>query len=293
MIGKMRNKTIPIALLSLGVLAGCGRRVGLEYKFNEGDVLRYWQITSGRVETTRADGRPRAMDYEREEYYTITIGEVDRRGTARASVAVEAVVGRGDEREFLDFSDRPILMTVSRRGEMEAANREEAEAVFRELGMPRYSPQFFPVLPERRVRAGDTWSHEVETTNLLFELPPVTVEWENRMLDREKTAEAEVVAFRTRERTVIPLQEGDSLQPRAEVSVRDFDSTLEFVTYFDRERGRPVRITGEVDGSETRAFRRVLEGWERSWEVEIKKELLFELVEATAEAYEVWREQHR
>lgn len=289
----MKTRLILSGLLCLGVLAGCGRRVRIEYKFNEGDVLRYRQFTTGRVETTRADGQPRAMDYEREDYYTITIGEVAGRGTVWASVAVEAVVGRRGEREFLDFRDRPILMTVNRRGEMEVANREEAEAVFRELGLPRFSPQFFPVLPERRVRGGDTWSHEVETTNLLFELPPVTVQWETRMLDREETVEAGVVVFLTRERTLIPLQEGDSLRPRAEVSVRDFGSTLEFVTYFDRAKGRPTRITGEVDGREKRAYRRVLEGWERSWEVEVKKELRFEMVEAAAEEYEAWREKHR
>ncbi len=291
----MRKSLILVSLLSLSLVLGCtGKRVKLEYKVKKGDVLRYKEITTGKVEFKMAERKPEITNLRRETYYTMEIEDIDNKRVAQASMTIEAVTEKekdGEETsEFFDFSNRPILIKIRKQGEIEVKNWEECKAIFKELEMPSVNLQLSPTLPERKVRVGDTWAYEGEMTYLFFDLSPIDIKLENKVMGFEKIAGDDCVKILTTEKTAIPIQKGKDVWYKAEITIKDFDLNKEFITYFAYDRGRPVKMEGKITGGEKRIYKRLRKGKEQSWETDVQKELLIVSTEARAEEYKDWKE---
>jgi len=304
---RMKIISISIVMVSLIIIGGLfvvsqlsKKRVRLEYKVKKGDILQYKQIqTQGKIEFKTAYRLPKIVDVKRETYFTIKIKDVDNKGMAQASMTIKAVIEKENNgektSEFLDFSNRPILMNISKPGKTEVENWEECKAIFKELKMSSVAVQFSPILPEKKVKVGDTWTYEEEMSSLLFDLPPIDVKLENKVMGFEKIAGDDCVKILTRQKTVIPIQKGKvsipGLTGQVKVTIKDFDLNKEFITYFAYDKGRPVRMEGTITGGEKRIYQRIKKGKERSWETDVKYEFTFILTEATAEEYEAWKEE--
>ncbi|MBU4310612.1 tetratricopeptide repeat protein [bacterium] len=291
----MRKSLILVSLLSLSLVLGCaGKRVKLEYKVKKGDVLRYKQITTGQIEFKITNRKPKITNLRRETYYTTKIEDIDDKGVAQASMTIEAVTEKeknGEKTsEFFDFSNRPILMKITKQGETEVKNWEDCKAIFKELEMPSVVVQFSPTLPEKKVRVGSTWIDDEKMTYLFFDLSPIDIKLENKLMGFEKIAGDDCVKILTTEKTAIPIQKGKDSWYKAEVTIKDFNLNKEFTTYFAYDKGRPVNLEGKITGGEKRIYQRIKDGKEQSWETDVKKELSIVSTEVTAEEYKVWKE---
>ncbi|MCK4648253.1 tetratricopeptide repeat protein [bacterium] len=291
----MKKFLILVSLLSLSLIFGCaGKRVKLEYKVKKRDVLRYKQITTGQIELKMANKKPKITNIKKETYYTMKIENIDDKGVAQASMTIEEIMEQeknGEETsEFLDFSNRPILMEITKQGRTEVKNQKECKAIFKELEMPSVVVQFSPILPEKRVRVGSTWTDEVEMTYLFFDLPPIDIKLENKLMGFEKIAGDDCAKILTTQKTAIPIQKGKDSWYKAEITIKDFDLNKEFITYFAYDKGRPVKMEGKIVGGEKRIYKRIRKGKEQSWETDVKKELSIISIEATAEEYKTWKE---
>ena len=312
-IKKSRMKIIGISTVMVGLIIIGGlfvvsqlskERIRLEYKVKKGDILQYKQIqTQGKIEFKTAYRKPKIVDIKRETYFTIKIKDVDNKGMAQASMTIKAVIE--DEKngektsEFFDFSNRPILMKISKQGKTEVENWEECKAIFKELKMSSIAVQFSPILPAKKVKVGDTWTYEEERNSLLFDLPPIDVKLENKVMGFEKISGDDCVKILTTQKTVIPIQKGKASIPgltgQAKVTIKDFDLNKKFVTYFAYDKGRPVRMEGAITGGEKRIYQRIKEGKEQSWKTDVKYEFAFVLIEVTPEKLyqegtKLWRE---
>lgn len=291
----MRKSLILVSLLSLSLVLGCaGKRVKLEYKVKKGDVLRYKQITTGQIEFKITNRKPKITNLRRETYYTTKIEDIDDKGVAQASMTIEAVTEKeknGEKTsEFFDFSNKPILMEISKQGKIEVKNWEDCKAIFKELEMPSVVVQFSPTLPEKKVRVGSTWIDDEKMTYLFFDLSPIDIKLENKVIGFEKIAGEDCVKILTTEKTAIPIQKGKDAWYKAEITIKDFDLNKKFITYFAYDKGRPVKMEGKIAGGEKRIYKRIRKGKKQSWETDVKKELSIVSTEITAEEYKAWKE---
>ncbi len=292
----MKKFLILVGLLSLSLVLGCtGKRVKLEYKVKKGDVLRYKQITTGQIEFKITNRKPKITNIKKETYYIMKIENIDDKGVAQASMTIEEIMEKeknGEETsEFFDFSNRPILMEITKQGKIEVKNQEECKAIFKELEMPSVVVQFSPILPEKRVRVGSTWTDEGEMTYLFFDLPPIDIKLENKVIGFEKIAGDDCIKILTTQKIAIPIQKGKATWYKAEITIKNFNLSKEFITYFAYDKGRPVKMEGKIVGGEKRIYKRIRKGKEQSWETDVKKELSIVSIEATAEEYKAWKEE--
>lgn len=291
----MRKFLILVSLLSLSLVLGCtGKKIKLEYKVKKGDVLRYKQITTGQIEFKTTNRKPKITNIRKETYYTMKIENIDDKGVAQVSMTIEEIMEKeknGEETsEFLDFSNKPILMEITKQGKTEVKNWEECKAIFKELERPSVCIQFSPTLPEKKIRVGNTWIDEEEMTYLFFDLPPIDIKLENKVIGFEKIVGEDCVKILTTEKTAIPIQKGKDAWYKAEITIKDFDLNKEFITYFAYDRGRPVKMEGKITGGAKRIYKRLRKGKEQSWESNWKKEFSIVSTEATAEEYKAWKE---
>lgn len=296
----MRKSLILVSLLSLSLVLGCaGKGVKLEYKVKKGDVLRYKQITMGKIEFKMANRKPEIVSIKNEMYQIIKIEDIDNRGVAQANVTIEEVIEneRNGEKtsEFFDFSNRPILMSITKEGKTEIKNWEECKVIFKELEMPAITDQFFPLLSEKKVKVGDSWTYDVRLTSLLFDTPPLTSQFKNNLISFEKMGGYDCAKILSVGSIEVPMQKGKILMPKfgekTEVTIKDSKIKEELTTHFAYKEGKPIRMEGKITGGEKRIYQRIKEGKEQSWETDVKKELSIVSTEATAEEYKAWKEE--
>lgn len=295
----MRKSLILVSLLSLSLVFGCtGKRVKLEYKVKKGDVLRYKEVTTGRVEFKMANRKPEIVSIKNEMYQMIKIEDIDNRGVAQANETIEEVIEneRNGEKtsEFFDFSNRPILMSITKEGKTEIKNWEECKVIFKELEMPAITDQFFPLLPEEKVKVGDSWTYDVRLTSLFFDTPPLTIQYKNNLIGFEKMGGYECAKILSVGSIEVPMQKGKILMPKfgkkTEVTIQDSKRKIELTTHFAYKEGKPIRMEGKITAGEKRIYQRIKKGKEQSWEVDVENEVSFVLTEATAEEYKDWKE---
>lgn len=296
----MRKPLILVSLLILSLVLGCtGKRVKLEYKFKKGDVLRYKQITTAKVEFKMTNRKPETISIKKEMYQTIKIEDIDNKGVAQANETIEGVIEneRNGEKtsEFFDFSNRPILMSITKEGKTEIKNWEECKAIFKELEMPAIMDQFFPLLPEKKIKVGDSWTYDVRLTSLLFDTPPLTIQFKDNLVGFEKMGGYDCAKILSVGSIEVPMQKGKVLIPKfgkkTEVTIKDSKIKRELTTHFAYKEGKPIRMDGKITAEEKRIYKRLRRGREQSWEVDVESEVSFVLTEATAEEYKAWKEE--
>ncbi len=307
-IKKSRMKVISISAVMVGLIIIGGlvvvsqlskKRVRLEYKVKKGDVLRHKEIAMGKVEFKMAYRKPRITNFRTETYRTIKIKDVDDKGVAQASMTIEGVIEKeknGEKTsEFFDFGHRPILMNITKQGKTEMKNWEECKAIFKELGLPSITGQFFPLLPEKKVKVGDSWTNDAQLTSFLFDTPPLTIRFKNSLVGFEKLGGYDCAKIIRVGSIEVPMQKGKVLMPgfgkKAEATIKDFKINRALTAYFAYDRGRIVKMEGKVTSGEKRIYKHLRKGREQSWEVDVESEVSFILTEATAEEYKAWKEE--
>ncbi len=295
----MRKFLILVSFLSLSLVFGCAvKRVKLEYKVKKGDILRYKQVTTGKVEFKMANRKPETVSIKKEMYQTIKIEDIDNKGVAQANLTIEEMMEEEKNGEitsqFFDFRYKPILMEISKHGKTEIKNWAECKAIFAELGLPSITDQFFPLLPEKKVKVGDSWTNDVQITSLFFDTLPLTIQFKNSLIDFEKLGNYDCAKILSVGSIEVPMQKGKVLflkfGKNTEVTIKDFKTKRELTTYFAYKEGKPIRIEGKITGGEKRIYKRVREERKQSWEVDVEKEVSFVLTEATAKTYKDWKE---
>ena len=295
----MRRFLILVSLLSLSLVFGCvGKRVKLEYKVKKGDVLRYKQITTAKVEFKMANRKPETVSIKKEMYQTIKIEDIDNKGVAQANETIEAVIEQEkvEEKtsEFFDFSNRPILTSITKQGKTEAKNWEECKAIFAELGLPSITDQFFPLLPEKKVKVGDSWTNDAQLTSLFFDTPPLTIQYKNSLVGFEKMKGYDCAKILRVGSIEVPIQKGKVLiskfGKKTEVTIKNSKIKRELTTHFAYKEGKPIKMEGKITAEGKRIYKRLRKGREQSWEVDVESEVSFVLTEATAEEYKAWKE---
>lgn len=295
----MRRFLILVSLLSLSLVFGCAaKRIKLEYKVKKGDVLRYKEATTAKVEFKMANRKPETASIKKEMYQTIRIEDIDNKGVVQANETNEGVIEneRNGEKtsEFFDFSNKPILMSITKEGKTEIKNWEECKAIFKELEMPSITDQFVPVLSEKKVKVGDSWTYDVQLTSLFFDTPPLTIQYKNSLVGFEKMGGYDCAKILSVGSIEVPMQKGKVLIPKfgkkTEVTIKDSKIKRELTTHFAYKEGKPIRMDGKITAEEKRIYKRLREGREQSWEVDVESEVSFILTEATAEEYKAWKE---
>ncbi len=151
-----------------------------------------------------------------------------------------------------------------------------------------------PLLPEKKVKVGDSWTYDVQLTSLFFDTPPLTIQYKNSLVGFEKMGGYDCAKILSVGSIEVPIQKGKVLMSKfgkkTEVTIKDSKIKRELTTHFAYKEGKPIRMEGKITGEEKRIYKSLRKGRERSWEVDIEKEVSFVLTETTAEEYKVWKE---